>query len=183
MLFHELPVAGAYCIELKPHRDTRGFFARAYSRPEFAERGIHTDYPQTNISLNHLRGTLRGIHFRADGDEPKLVRCTSGSIYDVIVDLRPGSPTFLRWAGVELSRANRQMVAIPGGCGHGFQALEDDTEVLYQMGAIYAPEQERGARWDDPAFGIEWPLAPANMSERDRSFPPFTAVAAVDHGR
>ncbi len=181
LLFHELQVAGAFRIELQPHRDARGFFARAYSRPEFAEHGIHTDYPQTNISLNLRRGTLRGIHYRADGDEPKLVRCIAGSLYDVIVDLRPESPTFLTWAGVELSRANREMVSIPAGCGHGYQTLEDDTEILYQMGAMYAPAQDRGARWDDPAFGIEWPLPPEGLSERDRSFPPFvSSINPVD---
>ncbi len=176
MLFHELQVAGAYRIDLEPVADPRGFFARAFSRAEFSERGIQTDYPQANISLNLQRGTLRGIHYRADRGEAKLVRCVAGAAYHAIVDLRPDSPTFLAWTAVELSRANRSMLFIPPGCGHGLQTLADDTELHYQMGDSYAPEHDRGLRWDDPTLAIEWPLTPTMMSERDRAHPALTSL-------
>lgn len=186
MRFHELPVAGAYRIELEPRVDHRGFFARAFSDEELRRHGLPTIYPQSNLSLNHARGTLRGIHYRGDGIEPKLVRCISGAAYHVIVDLRASSPTFLEWTAVRLSRENRTMIFIPGGCGHGLMTLADDTELLYQMGDVYDPDQDRGVRWNDPAFGIEWPMEPVVISDRDQTHPDYTrpdfervAVAAV----
>lgn len=174
MLFHELLIAGAYRIAIEPRTDERGFFARAFCELEFGDRGLPTQFPQSNLSLSHRRGTLRGIHYRADGREAKLIRCIAGASYHVIVDLRAGSPTFGQWTAVELSRANRDALFIPAGCGHGVQTLVDDTESLYQMGDPYAPEFDYGIRWNDPAFAIEWPLEPTVMTERDRTHPDFT---------
>lgn len=173
MLFHELPIAGAYRIALEPRTDERGFFARSFCELEFGDRGLPTQFPQSNLSFSHQRGTLRGIHYRRDGREAKLIRCVSGAAYHVIVDLRSGSPTLGQWAAVELSRANRDALFIPAGFGHGVQTLLDDTESLYQMGDVYVPAQDYGVRWDDPAFAIEWPLEPTVMTERDRSHPDF----------
>ncbi len=175
MIFRETKLGGAFVVEPERFEDERGFFARGWSRREFEERGLDARLVETNISFNRRRGTLRGMHFQsAPRAQSKLVRCTSGAIYDVIVDLRPESPTFKGWVGVELSAANRLMLFVPEGFAHGFQTLEDETEVFYQMSEYYAPETAGGVRWDDPAFGIEWPDAPARIiNERDAAYPDF----------
>lgn len=174
MRFEELELATAFRIELEPHQDERGFFARTFCEREFAAHGLVTRYPQCNLSYNRDAGTLRGMHYQAAPHrEAKLVRCVSGAIYDVIVDLRPGSPTRLRWIGVELDARSRAALYIPGGFAHGFLTLREHTEVFYQMGAFYESEAARGLRWNDPAIGIEWPFTPRILSERDRSYPDF----------
>ncbi len=172
MKFQESPLAGAYTIELERLEDERGFFARSFCAEEFAARGLEVVMPQSSVSFNARRGTLRGLHYQAEPHaEDKLVRCTAGAIYDVIVDLRPGSPTARRWFGVELSAANHRSLFIPKGLAHGFLTLHDDTEVLYMISAPYAPGFERGVRWNDPAIGISWPTAPSVVSARDAAYP------------
>jgi len=175
MIFRETELGGAFVVEPERFEDERGFFARGWSRREFEERGLDARLVETNISFNRRRGTLRGMHFQsAPRAQAKLVRCTMGAIYDVVVDLRPESPTFKRWVGVELSADNRLMLFVPEGFAHGFQTLADETEVFYQMSEYYAPETAGGVRWDDPAFGIEWPDAPARIiNERDANYPDF----------
>lgn len=173
MIFRETGLAGVWIIEPEPKEDERGSFARIFCAREFAARGLETGFVQCSTSFNRRRGTLRGLHFQAPPhEEAKLVRCTSGTIYDVIVDLRPGSATYCRWAGQELSAENRHMMYVPKGFAHGFLTIEDGCEVFYQMTEYYRPEAARGVRWDDPAFGIEWPFQPACLSERDRRYPP-----------
>jgi dTDP-4-dehydrorhamnose 3,5-epimerase len=175
MIFTPTPLTGAYVVEMEPRADERGFFARIWCRREFEEHGLDGELVQSSISLSKSAGTLRGLHYQATPfEETKLVRCTRGSIFDVIVDLRPESRTFTRHVAVRLSSANRRMLYIPKGFAHGFQTLEHDTEVMYQMSEFYQPEAARGVRWDDPAFAIDWPDA-ANriMNERDRSYPDF----------
>lgn len=172
MIFKATELPGAYIIDPEPFVDERGFFARMWSQEEFAARGLNSKLVQCNTSLNKLKGTLRGMHYQIrPHEEVKLVRCTAGTIYDVMVDLRQDSPTHGRWTGVELSARNRRMVYIPEGFAHGFQTLEDETEVFYQVSEYYHQESARGVRWDDPAFGIDWPLATSVISERDRSHP------------
>ncbi len=172
MKFQELPLAGAYTIEMDRLEDERGFFARSYSAEEFAARGLPAAMPQSSVSFNARRGTLRGLHYQAEPHaEDKLVRCTAGAIYDVIVDLRPDSPTARRWFGVELSAANHRSLFVPKGLAHGFMTLRDDTEVLYMISVPYAPGFERGLRWNDPAIGISWPTAPSVVSARDAAYP------------
>jgi dTDP-4-dehydrorhamnose 3,5-epimerase len=173
--FHETKIAGALLIEPERRPDERGFFARTWCRDEFAARGLTTAWVQCNVSFNERRGTLRGLHYQADPfPEIKLVRCTMGAAYDVIVDLRPGSPSFGQWVGVELTAANRLSLYIPGGVAHGFQTLADDTELFYQMSEFYRPELARGVRWDDPRLGIAWPDCPQRIiSARDRNLPDF----------
>jgi dTDP-4-dehydrorhamnose 3,5-epimerase len=172
--FTETPLTGAFVIELDPIADERGHFARTFDVAEFREHGLDPTVVQCNTSFNTRRGTLRGMHYQADPDgEAKLVRCTRGSIYDVAVDLRPGSDTRGRWFGVELSSENGRMFYIPVGMAHGFQTLEDGSEVHYQMSHHYVSEQGRGVRFDDPAFGIEWPLPDPIVSERDRQYADF----------
>ena len=172
MKFQESPLAGAYTIELDRLEDERGFFARSYSAEEFAARGLPAAMPQSSVSFNARRGTLRGLHYQAEPHaEDKLVRCTAGAIYDVIVDLRPDSPTAKRWFGVELSAANHRSLFVPKGLAHGFMTLRDDTEVLYMISVPYAPGFERGLRWDDPAIGISWPASPSVVAARDAAFP------------
>jgi dTDP-4-dehydrorhamnose 3,5-epimerase len=172
VIFTATPLPGAFILELERHADERGFFARTWCREEFAARGLETALVQCSISWNAKRGTLRGLHYQAaPHEEVKLVRCTSGSIYDVILDLRPGSPTWRRWVAVELTADNRRQLYVPRGFGHGFQTLADDTEVFYQISTSYHPESQRGARWDDPAFGIRWPVPEPILSDRDRNFP------------
>lgn len=161
-------------IEPEKLRDGRGFFARTFCRREFEEHGLDPDVVQCNISFNKRAGTLRGMHYQvAPYAEAKLVRCTAGAIYDVVVDLRPTSPSFKKYAAFELTAENCTMVYIPEGFAHGFQTLKDDTEVFYQMSQIYAPDCARGVRWNDPAFGIEWPAAERIMVERDQQYPDF----------
>jgi dTDP-4-dehydrorhamnose 3,5-epimerase len=174
MRFEETALPGAYVIELDLLTDHRGFFARSWCQQEFAERGLNPNLVQCNISFNHKRGTLRGMHYqREPHGEAKLVRCTQGAIYDVLVDLRPQSPTFTQWIAVELSAENRRMLYIPEGLAHGFQTLEDNTEVFYQMSEFYHPECAAGVRWNDPAFGIEWAIAHPILSDKDQSYPDF----------
>ena len=176
MVFQETVLGGAFVIDLEPIEDERGFFARSYCAREFAAHGLHTDWPQCNVSYNRRQGTLRGMHYQAPPHaEVKLVRCTRGAIHDVIIDLRPESETFRRHVGVELTAANRTMLYIPAGFAHGFLTLEDDTEVFYQMGAFFEPSAGRGARYDDPAFGIEWPVPIQVVSEKDRTYPDFVS--------
>jgi dTDP-4-dehydrorhamnose 3,5-epimerase len=172
LIFTETKLPGAVLVELEPARDERGFFARSYCEREFRERGLATRFPQCNVSFNHARGTLRGMHYQLEPHaEVKLVRCTAGAIFDVIVDLRAGSPMRLQWTGVELSARNRSALYIPEGFAHGFLTLEDATEVFYQMGAFHEPGAARGLRWDDPTLAIDWPAAPAVISARDASYP------------
>ena len=174
MIFTPTSLPGTFVIELERREDDRGFFARSFCQHEFAERGLNPRIAQCNVSFNAKRGTLRGMHFQAPPHaEAKVVRCTQGSVWDVVLDLRPQSPTFKRWHGVELSAANRQALYIPEGVAHGFQTLTDDSELLYLMSEFYEPGAARGVRWDDPAFKIAWPVADARISERDRSFPLF----------
>jgi dTDP-4-dehydrorhamnose 3,5-epimerase len=171
MIYRELPLAGALVIDLDRIEDARGFFARAWCRREFAERGLDVQVAQCNLSYNAARGTLRGMHYQLPPRaETKLVRCIRGALYDVIADLRPDSPTFLRWTGVELTAGNRSALYVPKGFAHGFQTLEDDTEVLYQMSEFYAPELGRGLRWNDPLLGIAWPLPAGAMSDKDAAY-------------
>lgn len=175
MIFRETEIPGAFVVEPEPIADERGFFARTFDADEFAARGLETDYVQWSVSFNERAGTLRGLHFQREPHaEVKLVRCARGSLYDVIVDLRPDSPSFRRWTAVELSAENRLALYIPKGLAHGFQTLDDSTEVVYAISERYEPTAAAGARWDDPAFGIEWPPAEERlMSEKDRSWPDF----------
>jgi dTDP-4-dehydrorhamnose 3,5-epimerase len=172
MRFTETKVAGAFLIEPEPIADERGFFARTWCREEFADHGLNPELAQANISFNHHKGTLRGLHYQAaPHEEAKLVRCTRGAIWDLALDLRPGSPTYRAWFGAELSDANRAMLYVPEGCAHGFLTLTDEAEVAYQMSAPYAPQAARGVRFDDPAFGISWPGEVVVVNERDRGYP------------
>ncbi|HEX8243788.1 MAG TPA: dTDP-4-dehydrorhamnose 3,5-epimerase, partial [Longimicrobium sp.] len=160
MIFTATELAGAWIVDPERLEDERGFFARTFDAGEFARRGLRSAFPQCSVSFNARAGTLRGMHFQAEPHaEAKLVRCTAGAVYDVIVDLRPESPTRLRWIGVELSAANRRALYVPEGCAHGFQTLADASEVFYQISVPYAAESARGVRWNDPAFGITWPAA------------------------
>lgn len=170
MIFTETPIAGAFVLEIEPHRDVRGFFARTFDAEEFARRGLESRIVQTSISFNERRGTLRGMHYQvAPHEETKLVRCTRGAILDVIADVRETSPTRGTWFATELTFENRRMLYIPRGVAHGFQALADASEVEYQISAAHHPESARGFRWDDPAFGISWPVADPIVSDADRA--------------
>jgi dTDP-4-dehydrorhamnose 3,5-epimerase len=174
MRFTETALPGAFVIDLQPHSDERGFFARAFCVDEFAAHGLRLTHAQCNLSHNIRRGTLRGMHWRAlPSPEAKLVRVVRGAIYDVIVDLRPASPTYLRHIGIELSAENRRALYVPELFAHGFQTLTDDTEVFYQMSELYQPGLDRGARWNDPAFKIDWPIGDPIMNDRDRTYPDF----------
>jgi dTDP-4-dehydrorhamnose 3,5-epimerase len=176
MKFIETKLKGAFVITPDPIEDERGFFARAFCRKEFADHGLNPDLVQCNISFNKTRGTLRGMHYQiAPHAEVKLIRCTRGAVCDVIIDLRPESPTFKQWFTAELSEKNHQLFYIPAGFAHGYQTLEPQTEVFYQVSAFYHQASERGARWNDPAFGIEWPLPPAVVSKKDQSYPDWEA--------
>lgn len=172
MIFKETALKGALIVESVPINDERGFFACTWNQEEFVLHGLNSRVVQTNVSFNGRRGTLRGLHFQiSPHQEAKLLRCTAGSVYDVIVDLREDSPTLHRWIGVELSARNRLMLYVPEGFAHGYQTLEDNTEVAYQISEYYHPEAARGVRFDDPAFAIDWPLPVSVISERDRSHP------------
>ena len=176
MRFLQTPLAGVWVIELDRLGDERGWFARSFDAEEFRARGMNPAVVQCNTSFNARRGTLRGMHYQADPHgESKLVRCVRGSIFDVAVDLRRDSATFLQWHGVELSAESSDALYIPAGLAHGFQTLTDDCEVLYKMGHRYVPEAARGVRWDDPAFAIDWPPASGEriISERDASYADF----------
>jgi dTDP-4-dehydrorhamnose 3,5-epimerase len=175
MILKETDIEGAFVVAPERFDDERGFFARAWSEREFAERGVAARFIEGNLSHNARRGTLRGLHYQAaPHGQAKLVRCTRGRVFDVGVDLRPRSPTFRRWVGVELSAENRLMLYLPAEFAHGYLTLEDDAEVSYLVDNDFAPESARGARWDDPAFRIEWPDAgPLIINERDRTYPDF----------
>lgn len=180
MKFTETPLQGAYLIELTPIPDSRGLFARAFCRHEFEEHGLDPNVSQCNISYNVRRGTLRGMHFQSSPhQETKLVRCTIGAVYDAIIDLRPDSPTFCKWYGVELSPQNRLMLYVPKGFAHGYQTLTEGSEVFYQVSDFYHSGSDDGVRWNDPAFSIHWPIEVAVISEKDRAFPDFVGRRTV----
>lgn len=177
MRFDSTPIPGAWLIDLEPRTDERGFFARVWCEVEFAEHGIVEPFVQTNLSYNQRAGTLRGLHYqKPPHGEAKLMRCIAGAIYDVIVDVRPSSPAFGRWFGVELSAANRRMLYVPAGCAHGYQALSDGAETLYSVSAHYARGAESGIRWNDPTFGIVWPIPEAILSPKDTTWPDFAGL-------
>ena len=174
----ELP--GVYLVVPTRLEDARGFFARTWCQDSFAQRGLCTAWVQSSVSFNRRRGTLRGMHYQAaPAEETKLVRCTQGAVYDVLVDLRPGLPSFGRWMAVELTAANRLALYVPAGIAHGFQTLGDDAEVFYEISMRYRADLQRGVRWDDPAFGIEWPdCADRIIADRDRNFPEWQPCRA-----
>ena len=177
MTFQETKLSGVFEIHLQPMADDRGFFARTWCKKEFEAHGLDSMLVQCSLSFNRRTGTLRGMHYQAQPyAEAKLVRCTKGAIFDVVVDLRPASPTFRDWVAVILTADKRNMVYVPEGCAHGFLTLADDTEVFYQMSEFYSPESARGVRWNDPAFQIVWPAAIEVISERDRTYPDFEQV-------
>jgi dTDP-4-dehydrorhamnose 3,5-epimerase len=179
--FVETALKGAWIVELEELRDGRGFFARAFCRDEFARHGLRPEVAQANMSFNHRAGTMRGMHYQVPpAAETKFIRCTSGAIWDVIVDLRPDSPTHLQHVAVELSATNRRALYVPELFAHGFMTLTDDAEVLYLVGERYAPGFERGIRHDDPALGIDWPLPATVISDKDRSWPAFVPATALD---
>lgn len=175
MIFTETKLKGTFIIQPERLKDERGFFARTWCKREFAAHGLNPNLVQCNISFNKKRGTLRGMHHQvAPHEEAKLVWCTMGAIYDVVIDLRPNFTTFKNWISVELTAENRKMIYIPEGFSHGFMTLEDNTEVFYQMSEFYAPECARGVRWNDPAFDIVWPEEVTVISEKDKQYPDFT---------
>jgi dTDP-4-dehydrorhamnose 3,5-epimerase len=175
VIFTPAPLPGLFVVEPEPQADARGLFARTFDVDSFARHGLCTTYVQCSTSFNARAGTLRGLHYQAEPHaEAKLVRVTRGAAFDVVVDLRPASGSFRRWFGIELSADNRRQLYVPPGFAHGFQTLTDDTEVYYQISPAYVPDAARGVRWDDPAFAIVWPDAPARiLSERDRGYPDF----------
>jgi dTDP-4-dehydrorhamnose 3,5-epimerase len=176
MQFIETALSGAFIVELQEHRDERGFFARTYCAREFEQQGLVSRISQCNLSFNHLRGTLRGLHYQAEPTaEAKLVRCIAGAIFQVLVDLRPGSPTFHQFVTVELSAGNRRAVFLPRMFAAGYQTLADDSEVLYQVSEFHTPESEGGIRYDEPSIGIEWPLPISAISAKDQAWPYLAA--------
>lgn len=176
MKFTPTRLAGATVVDQERLEDARGFFARTFCEREFAAQGLPTRMVQSNVSLTRRAGTLRGMHFQ-DPPEDKLVRCMRGAIWDVIVDIRPGSTTWCQWLGLELNESNGRMLLVPRGFAHGFLTLSDDAVVCYQMSEFYTPGGERGARHDDPAFGIDWPVPVTQMADKDRSWPDFAGPA------
>jgi dTDP-4-dehydrorhamnose 3,5-epimerase len=174
MKFTETTVSGVFLIELDLHADDRGSFARSFCVDEFNEAGMDIHVVQANISFNKHSGAVRGMHYQVSPHaEAKVVRCTRGALYDVVVDLRPDSPSYSQWFGIELNAENRKAMFVPKGCAHGFQTLVDGTEVSYLMSERYVPEAASGVRYDDPAFGIEWPMAVSSVSDRDQGWPDF----------
>jgi dTDP-4-dehydrorhamnose 3,5-epimerase len=174
MIFTPTKLQGAYILEVKKIEDERGFFGRSWCKRELEEHGLNANVVQANVSYNKVKGTLRGMHFqKAPHQETKLVRCTRGAIYDVIIDLRPDSPTYKQWIGVELTESNYRMLFVPEDFAHGFITLEDNTEVTYQVTQYYTPGAEGGIRWNDPAFNIEWPIPPVVVSGKDQAHPDF----------
>lgn len=175
-MFHETPLGAAYVVELEKRADERGFFARMFCRNEFRDAGLQSDFVQVNNSLSSQQATLRGMHYQLPPHaETKVIRCIRGSLWDCILDLRPDSPTFGKWFGETLSAENRKMMYVPKGFAHGFITLEPDSEAIYLVNEFYASEYERGLRWNDPKFGIGWPVAPQVISEKDanaRDFDP-----------
>jgi dTDP-4-dehydrorhamnose 3,5-epimerase len=179
--FVETGLDGAWIVELERHTDERGFFARAFCRSEFEAHAIPSDVVQANVSYNHRAGTLRGMHYQVPpATETKFIRCINGAIHDVIVDLRPDSPTYLQHVGVELSATNRRALYVPGLFAHGFVTLTDDAEVLYLVGEYYTPGHERGIRYDDPVLGIDWPHPVAVLSHKDAAWPDLDPATALD---
>jgi dTDP-4-dehydrorhamnose 3,5-epimerase len=174
MIFIETKLRGAFVVEPDPLADERGLFARTFCKQEFAAHNLQTEFVQCNISFNKHKGTLRGMHYQsAPYQEAKLVRCTSGAIYDVIIDLRPDSATYTQWISVELSAENRKMLYVPEDFAHGFLTLADNTEIFYQMGEFYTPEAACGLRWNDPALNIHWPANVTAISPKDQDYPDF----------
>lgn len=174
MRFEAAQIEGAYIVTMEPQSDDRGWFARSWCEDEFRALGIDIRAVQTNVSFNRERGTIRGLHWQvAPYEETKLMRCTAGAIFDVIADIRPGSPTEGKWQGIELRAGDQTLVFVPAGCAHGYQALEDATEVSYQVSHAYVAGAEHGIRPDDPFFSIEWPIADAIVSEKDAAWPDF----------
>jgi dTDP-4-dehydrorhamnose 3,5-epimerase len=174
VIFKASKLQGVFEIHLEPIPDERGFFARAWCQTEFKGNKLNPKLVQCSVSFNSRKGTLRGLHYQAPPyEETKVVRCTQGAVYDVVVDLRPNSPTYRDWIAVVLTAEKRNMVYVPEGCGHGFLTLEDNSEIFYQMSEIYSAESARGVRWDDPAFRIAWPERVEVISKRDRSYPNF----------
>ncbi len=176
MKFKAIDIDGVYLIEGDRHKDDRGFFGRSWCTREFEEHGLDNRIAQVNVGFSPQAGTLRGMHFqRSPHAEAKVVRCTMGAVYDVVVDLREGSPTLRKWYGVELNAENRCSLYIPEGCAHGYQTMVDDSEIYYFTSRPYAPDHATGVRFDDPAFGIKWPLPVGAISDADRSWPDFGA--------
>lgn len=174
MLFHETPLFGAYVLEPQPSHDERGYFARVWCARELAEHDLNTEWVQSSISFNEAASTLRGLHYQvAPHEEVKLVRCTSGAVFDVIVDLRADAPTFRRWFSVELDAKDNRVLYVPPGFAHGFLTLQDRSVVEYHMSEFHRAGSARGVRWDDAAFGIDWPSSPSVISDRDRTYPDF----------
>ena len=174
MIFNDTPLKGAYLIDLEKHGDDRGFFARTFCQNEFATYGLATRFVQASTSFSVHKGTLRGMHYQlAPWTETKLVRCISGALHDVILDLRKGSPTFAQSFGANLTAENRRMMYVPKGFAHGFITLAGNTEVVYLIDEFYAPSHGRGVRWNDPQFDIQWPISPTIISEKDRDYPDF----------
>ena len=172
MIFTQTSLSGVWLIDLEPHVDERGFLVRTYCEREFADHGLNTEWPQSNLTLTRRRGMLRGLHYQAEPrPEIKLIRCNAGAVFDVVVDIQPDSPTFGRWAGFELNEKNQRSLYIPVGFAHGFQCLQDDCEVFYQMSDYYDPDLVRGIVWNDPRVGIKWPIAGPVLSERDSNLP------------
>jgi dTDP-4-dehydrorhamnose 3,5-epimerase len=172
MIFEHIRLPGAFVVRLDKREDDRGYFARSWCEREFADHGLDPRLVQCNVSFNRKKGTLRGMHYQLPPfAEGKLVRCTRGALYDVMIDLRPRSATFLQWLGMELTPDNGMMVFIPKGFAHGFQTLQDDTEIFYQMTEFHAPESARGVRWNDPLFGITWPEGERTITSRDNDYP------------
>lgn len=174
MKFHQTTLKDAMLIDLERRGDDRGFFARTFCVDEFAAQGLPTEFAQQNTSYSANKGTLRGMHFQtAPHGEDKLIRCLRGAIVDIIIDLRPDSPTYKKWEAFELDDVNKRQLLVPKGFGHGFQTVSDHVEVTYLVSAKYTPSAEGGVRWNDPAFGITWPLEPTDMSDKDRNWPDF----------
>ena len=176
MKFTETKLKGAFIVEIEKLADNRGFFARSWCQKEFEDIGLTPRVVQANVSYNRKKGTLRGMHYQiAPYQETKLIRCTLGAIYDVIIDLRLGSPTYKRWTGVELTADNYTMFYVPEDFAHGFQTLTDETEITYQVSQFYTPGSEKGIRFDDPSFDIQWPLEVTMISDKDRTWPDFVS--------
>lgn len=180
MKFQETQLAGVWSIETEPHVDERGFFVRTYCEREFSERGLNTSWLQNNLTLTKKRGAIRGMHYQAEPDpEVKLIRCVTGAVFDVVVDIRKDSETYGRWQSFELSEENAMELYVPGGFAHGFQCLTDDCRLFYQMSSVYDSGLARGVRWDDPELSISWPLEESFLSSRDRELPSFSSLSEV----
>lgn len=174
MIFQETPIPGAFIVDLEKHEDERGYFGRVWCSKEFKGHGLNPNLVQANVSFNQKRGTMRGLHHQLPPHaETKLVKCMGGSIYDVIVDLREGSPKYCAWYGTELSAEKERCLYVPEGCAHGYVTLTDDARILYQVSESYHPESESGIRYDDPLFGIQWPVEISSVSEKDSSWPNY----------